>query len=127
MTSNLDEVQKFGKEQLAAASSLTASFAKGFQGVAAEATEFSKKSIEANSAYIERLMGAKSLDDAVQFSPNMRSPLTRGWSRSSPSSVNSMPISPRKASGRSKPLWPKLRLPLAAKPRSANRPGALEA
>ncbi len=67
MTSNLDEVQKFGKEQLAAASSLTASFAKGFQGVAAEATEFSKKSIEANSAYIERLMGAKSLDDAVQI------------------------------------------------------------
>lgn len=66
MPSNFDELQKLGKEQLEAASSLTASLAKGLQGVVAEATEFSKKSIEANSAYIERLMSAKSLEDTVQ-------------------------------------------------------------
>ncbi|MGH6818618.1 MAG: phasin family protein [Methylovirgula sp.] len=67
MTANFDGLQKFGKEQLEAASSVTASLAKGLQTIAAETTEFSKKSIEANSAYIERLLNAKSLDDTIQI------------------------------------------------------------
>ncbi len=67
MTSNFDEFQKFGKEQLEAASSVAASLAKGFQTIAAETTDYSKKSIESNSAYMEKLLGAKSLDNAIQI------------------------------------------------------------
>jgi phasin family protein len=66
MTNNFDEFQKVGKEQLEVASMAAASLTKGFQTIAAETTDYSKKSLEANSAYVERLLGAKSLDDAIQ-------------------------------------------------------------
>jgi phasin family protein len=61
-----DEFQKFGQGQLEAASTAAASLAKGFQTIAAETTDYSKKSLEANSAYVEKLLGAKSLDDAIE-------------------------------------------------------------
>jgi hypothetical protein len=67
MATNFDEFQKFGKEQLDAATSAAASFAKGLQTIAAEATDYSKKSLESNSAYIEKLLGANSLDSAIQI------------------------------------------------------------
>ena len=69
MTNNFDrfdEFQKFAKGQIEAASTAAASLAKGFQTIAAETTDYSKKSLEANSAYVEKLLGAKSLDDAIQ-------------------------------------------------------------
>ncbi|MFZ0730325.1 MAG: phasin family protein [Methylovirgula sp.] len=66
MTNNFDEFEKFGKGQIEAASTAAASLAKGFQTIAAETTDYSKKSLEANSAYVEKLLGAKSLDDAIQ-------------------------------------------------------------
>jgi hypothetical protein len=66
MTNNFDQFQKLGKEQLESASSAAASLAKGFQTIAAETTDYSKRSLESNSAYVEKLLGAKSLDDAIQ-------------------------------------------------------------
>jgi phasin family protein len=66
MSNNFEEFQKFGKEQLEAASAAAASLAKGLQTIAAETTDYSKKSFETNSAYVEKLLGAKSLDDAIQ-------------------------------------------------------------
>jgi hypothetical protein len=63
---NFEVFQKFGKDQLEAASSAATSVARGLQTIAAEATDYSKKSIEANSAYFEKLLGAKSLDNAVE-------------------------------------------------------------
>jgi len=67
MANNFDDFQKFGKEQLEAASTVAASLAKGLQTIAAEATDYSKKSLETNSAYLEKLVGAKSLDNAIQI------------------------------------------------------------
>jgi len=67
MATNFDEFQKFGKEQLEAATSAASSLAKGLQSIAAEATDYSKKSLENNSAYIEKLLGANSLDTAIQI------------------------------------------------------------
>ncbi len=69
MTNNFDrfdEFQKFAEGQIEAASTAAASLAKGFQTIAAETTDYSRKSLEANSAYVEKLLGAKSLDDAIQ-------------------------------------------------------------
>ena len=42
MTNNFEEFQKFGKEQLDATTTVAASLAKGFQTIAAEATDYSK-------------------------------------------------------------------------------------
>lgn len=74
MTVNSDQIQKLGREQLETASSVAASFARGLQTLAAETTDFSKKSIETNAAYIERLLNAKSFDEAIQIqSEHMKS------------------------------------------------------
>lgn len=67
MTANFDEFQKYGKEQLEAASTVAASLAKGLQTIAAETTDYSKKSLENSSAFVEKLLGAKSLDNAIQI------------------------------------------------------------
>jgi phasin family protein len=67
MTNNFEEFQKYGKEQLETATSVAATLAKGFQSIAAETTDYSKKSLEHNSAFVEKLLGAKSLDNAIQI------------------------------------------------------------
>jgi len=67
MATNFDEFQKLGKEQLEAATSAATSLAKGLQSIAAEATDYSKKSLENSSSYIEKLLGANSLDSAIQI------------------------------------------------------------
>jgi phasin family protein len=67
MTNNFDEFQKYGKEQLEAASTVAASLAKGLQTIAAETTDYSKKSLENSSTFIEKILGAKSLDNAIQI------------------------------------------------------------
>lgn len=66
MANNFEEIQKFGKEQLDATTSAIASFAKGLQTIAAETTDYSKKTLEDSSAYVEKILGAKSLDTAIQ-------------------------------------------------------------
>ncbi len=66
MNDNFKEFPKFGKEQMEAASTAAASLAKGFQSIATEMTDYSQKSLETNSAYVEKLLRAKSLDDAVR-------------------------------------------------------------
>ncbi|MFZ0557931.1 MAG: phasin family protein [Methylovirgula sp.] len=66
MSNNFDELQSFGKEQLETAGATAASMAKGLQTIAAETTDYSKKTFETNSAYAEKLLRAKSLDDALQ-------------------------------------------------------------
>ena len=57
MTNNIDDFQKFGTEQLVG---------KSLQTIA-EATNYSKKSLENSSAFLEKLLGAKSLDAAIQI------------------------------------------------------------
>jgi hypothetical protein len=66
MSNNFDDVRKFGTEQFEAARVVAASLAKGFQTIAAETTDYSKKSFETNSAYVEKLLGARSLDAAIE-------------------------------------------------------------
>jgi phasin family protein len=66
MNDNFKGFPKFGKEQMEAASTAAASLATGFQSIAAEMTDYSQKSLETNSAYVEKLLRAKSLDDAVR-------------------------------------------------------------
>lgn len=67
MATDFDDVQKFGKEQFETAATAANSFVKSFQVIAAEAANFSKTSLENNAAYIEKLLGAKSFESAIQI------------------------------------------------------------
>jgi len=62
-----EDFQKYGKEQLEAVSSSSSLFAKNLQNIAAESTEYSKKSLESGSAFLEKLLGTKSFEGAIKI------------------------------------------------------------
>ncbi|WGJ16299.1 phasin family protein [Methylocapsa sp. D3K7] len=62
-----DGFQKFGKEHLEAVAKSTSSLANSWQTIAAESSDYSKKSIENGSAFFEKLLGAKSFESAIQI------------------------------------------------------------
>jgi hypothetical protein len=64
---DFENLQKLGNGGVEAAASAASSFAGSFQMVAAEATDYSKKSLESGSAFIEKLRGATSLESAIQI------------------------------------------------------------
>ena len=67
MFTNFEEIQKLSKEQMEAATAAAASVTKGFQTIAAETSEYSKRSLENGSAYLEKLLSARKIEDAVQI------------------------------------------------------------
>ena len=67
MFKNLEDFQKFGKDQLDAATMAGSTWTKGVQQIATEATDYSKKSFEASSGMMEKLMGVKSVEKAVEL------------------------------------------------------------
>ena len=67
MFKNMEDIQKYSKDQLESATAAATAMSKGVQQIAAEATDFSKKSLETSSAFMEKLLGAKSLDSAIQI------------------------------------------------------------
>ena len=67
MFKNLEDFQKFGKDQLEAATSASSAWSKGVQQIAAEATDLSKKSFEASSGTMEKLLGVKSVEKAIEI------------------------------------------------------------
>lgn len=66
-TPTLEDFQKFSKQQLDAVNSATASVAKGLQEIATESSDYSKKAFAASSAVVEKLLGAKSVESAIQI------------------------------------------------------------
>ena len=64
---NVEDFQKFGKQQFDAMTAATTTQSKGLQDIATETTDYSKKAIEANTAVVEKLLGAKTLDTAMQI------------------------------------------------------------
>lgn len=63
------EIQKIGKDQLEAVAASTSAVVKSWQTktIAAEATEYSKKSLETGSVFLEKLLGAKSFENAIKI------------------------------------------------------------
>jgi len=66
MATGFDDVQKIMKDNLDNAMKSADVFTKGFQAIASEASDFSKKSVEESGKYFEKLMGAKSIDVAIE-------------------------------------------------------------
>jgi hypothetical protein len=66
MIEKFEEFQKLSKDNAELAAQSFASFQKGAQAIAVEFADYSKKSFEASSAAFESLLGAKSLDKAIE-------------------------------------------------------------
>jgi hypothetical protein len=62
----VEEFQQYGKEQYEAVVASAGTFSKSLQGIAAAYADYSKKSFEDGSAFVEKLSGVKSLDKAIE-------------------------------------------------------------
>ena len=67
MAANFESVQLLGKEQFEAFSAASAAITKGWQSIAAETTEYSKKSFEKGRVLAEKLIAVKKIDEAMQL------------------------------------------------------------
>jgi phasin family protein len=61
-----DPMQKFGKEGMDMAMTAFNAWAKNAQAIATEVADYSKKSFEDSTAAFQKLIGAKSLEKAVE-------------------------------------------------------------
>ena len=66
MLKNFEDIQKLGKENVDVCMKQFGSVSKGRQAIATEFADYSKKSFEDGSAALEKLVGAKSLETAVE-------------------------------------------------------------
>jgi len=67
MLKNFDDMQKYGKEHVDSTMKAWGHVSKGVQAIAAETADYSKKSFEEGSAALEKLLGAKSLEKAIEI------------------------------------------------------------
>jgi len=63
---SIEDMQKFGKDNAEAAMKTLGAFSKSVQTIAVELADYSKKAFEDGAAATEKLMGAKSLEKAVE-------------------------------------------------------------
>jgi len=61
-----EDFQVYGKEQFDAAVVAAGTFTKGLQAIASAVSDYSKKSFEDGSAFVEKLATVKSLDKAIE-------------------------------------------------------------
>lgn len=66
-TPKFEDLQKLSKQQMDTVSAVAATMTKGLQEIATESTDYSKKMFAANSAAIEKLLGAKSVESAIEI------------------------------------------------------------
>ena len=66
MFSSFEDMQKIGKENAETAMKSLGSVSKGFQAIAAEVADYSKKSFEDGTAAAGKVMSAKSLDKVFE-------------------------------------------------------------
>ena len=63
---SVDPMQKFGKENMDMAMNAFGAWAKNAQAIATEVADYSKKSFEDSAAAFEKLIGAGSLEKAME-------------------------------------------------------------
>lgn len=62
----VEDIQKYGKEQFDAAISSANVFSSGLQAIATAYGDYAKKSFEDTKAYVEKLSGVKSVEKAIE-------------------------------------------------------------
>ena len=66
MLKNFEDIQKLGKDNVDVALKQFGTVSKGWQAIATEVADYSKKSFEDGSAALEKLFGAKSVEKAIE-------------------------------------------------------------
>ena len=66
MLKNFEDFQKLGKDNADVALKQFGTMSKGWQAIATEFADYSKKSFEHGSAALEKLLGAKTLEKAIE-------------------------------------------------------------
>jgi hypothetical protein len=67
MLPQFDQIQKLGKDNADAALKTFGAVSRSAQAIAVESADFAKKSFEQGSATLEKLVGAKTLDKAIEI------------------------------------------------------------
>ena len=67
MIKNFDDVQKISKDNVDATMKSFGALSKASQSIATEFADFTKKSFEDGTKVMEKLLGAKSLDKAMEI------------------------------------------------------------
>lgn len=67
MTNNFQDFQKFGQANVDTALKFFGDWNKGWQAIAAELTDYSKRAFEEGTATFEKLAAAKSLEQAFEI------------------------------------------------------------
>jgi hypothetical protein len=62
-----EDFQGYGKEHFDAAVASAGTFTKGLQAIGTAVSDYSKKSFEDGSAFVEKLAGVKSFEKAVEI------------------------------------------------------------
>jgi phasin family protein len=66
MVKNFEDMQKLGKDNMDATLTSFGVLSKGFQAIAVEMADYTRKAFEDSTAATEKLFGAKSLDKAIE-------------------------------------------------------------
>lgn len=67
MIKNFEDFQKLGQNNVDAAMKVFGEWNKGWQAIAAEMTDYTKRSFEEGTATMEKLFAAKSIEQAVEI------------------------------------------------------------
>lgn len=67
MMKNLDDFQKMGQANMDSALKVFGEWNKSWQAIASEMGDYTKRSFEDSSATFEKLLGAKSLEQAIEI------------------------------------------------------------
>jgi phasin family protein len=67
MLTNFDDIQKLGKDNMDTCMKQVGTVSKGWQAIATEFADYSKKSFEEGTATLEKLLGAKSVEKAIEI------------------------------------------------------------
>ncbi|MGO4717219.1 phasin family protein [Bradyrhizobium sp. 2TAF24] len=67
MVFKVEDFQNFGKEQYEAALASVNGVTKGYQAIATAYADYSKKSFEDTSSFVEKLTGVKSVEKALEL------------------------------------------------------------
>ena len=67
MLTNFDDIQKLGKDNMDTCMKQFGTVSKGWQAIATEFADYSKKSFEEGTATLEKLAAAKSLEKAIEI------------------------------------------------------------
>ena len=67
MIKNFDDFQKLGQQNVDTAMKMFGEWSKGWQTIAAEMTDYTKRSFEEGTSTVEKLLSAKSFEQAVEI------------------------------------------------------------